>query len=141
MKYAFLRRIDFLLQIRKKEKVFSNRCNKPKCKKKELVPLICDTCKLNFCLTHRHPADHDCQGPKKPSNRAADAAAARASSTSTGQSKISEFFSGPFRQADRQQAEGGRSVGRQLVGGNRQGLSAAAAAAINRQSGRGSTPG
>lgn len=128
-------------QIRKKEKVFSNRCNKPKCKKKELVPLVCDTCKLNFCLTHRHSADHDCQGPKKPSNRAADAAAARASASSTGQSKISEFFSGPFRQPDRQQAEGGRSVGRQQVGGNRQGLSAAAAAAINRQSGRGSTPG
>ena len=73
MKYAFSSKFDFLLQIRKKEKVFSNRCNKPKCKKKELVPLICDTCKLNFCLTHRHPADHDCQGPKKPSNRAADA--------------------------------------------------------------------
>merc|ERR1712098_913280 len=87
---------------RSKEKVFSNRCNKTKCKKKELVPLICDTCKLNFCLTHRHPADHDCQGPKKPSNRAAEAAAARSrvSTTATGQSKISEFFSGPFRQAD-----------------------------------------
>ena len=34
-------------------------------------------------MTHRHPADHDCQGPKKPSNRAADAAVARASATST----------------------------------------------------------
>merc|ERR1712107_726566 len=50
-------------QVRRKEKVFSNRCNKPKCKKKELVPCICDICKLNFCLTHRHPADHDCKGP------------------------------------------------------------------------------
>merc|ERR1712211_92195 len=33
-------------QVRRKEKVFSNRCNKPKCKKKELVPCICDICKL-----------------------------------------------------------------------------------------------
>jgi len=130
-------------QIRSKEKVFSNRCNKTKCKKKELVPLICDTCKLNFCLTHRHPADHDCQGPKKPSNRAAEAAAARSrvSTANTGQSKISEFFSGPFRQADRQSSEGARSVSRQQVGGSRPQLSAAAAAAINRQTGRGSTPG
>ena len=70
--------------------------------KKELMPLICDVCKLNFCLTHRHPSDHDCQGP--PDNRGWEAAAAsasattQASSSSSGQSKISEFFSGPFRQ-------------------------------------------
>jgi len=136
-------------KVRSKEKVFSNRCNKSKCKKKELVPLICDTCKLNFCLTHRHPADHDCQGPKI-SDRAGAAAAARvtAGSAAAGQSKISQFFSGPFRQA----ATAGSSntsgparqaaTSRQTAGsrGSNQ-LSAAAAAAINRQQGRGTTPG
>merc|ERR1712107_971975 len=121
-------------QVKSKEKVFSNKCNKSKCKKKELVPLVCDTCKLNFCLTHRHPADHDCRGPQT-SSRAAAAAAARASSTSSsqsgsgGQSRITNFFSGPFRQAAASTAAGSRQ------------LSSAAAAAINRQEGRGTTPG
>jgi hypothetical protein len=115
-------------QSKKKEKVFTNKCNKPKCKKKELVPCICDSCHLNFCLTHRHTADHDCKGPQKssqPASRAAAAAAARAtsSSSSSGQSKIGNFFSGPFRTEQPRQP------------------SAAAAAAMNRQSGRGFTPG
>ena len=104
--------------------------------KKELMPLICDVCKLNFCLTHRHPSDHDCQGP--PDNRGWEAAAASAratsqtSSSSSGQSKISEFFSGPFRQPQAASSGGGQSRGQ---------LSASAAAALNRQQGRGVTPG
>lgn len=118
-------------QNKKKEKVFTNKCNKPKCKKKELIPCICDRCHLNFCLTHRHTADHDCQGPQRnsqPSNKAAAAAASRAASSSStssssGQSKITNFFSGPFRTDHPRQP------------------SAAAAAAINRQAGRGTTPG
>merc|ERR1711887_81785 len=90
-------------QSKKKEKVFTNKCNKPKCKKKELVPCICDSCHLNFCLTHRHKLDHDCKGPQpnsRPASKAAAAASARAStsnsSSSSGQTKISNFFSGPF---------------------------------------------
>jgi len=117
---------------KKKEKVFTNRCNKPKCKKKELVPCICDSCKLNFCLTHRHTADHDCKGPQKssqPSNKAAAAAAARASSSNSNSSgqcqKITNFFSGPFRTDHPRQQQ----------------PSPAASAALNRQSGRGTTPG
>jgi len=102
-------------------------------KKKELVPCICNTCRLNFCLTHRHPADHDCKGPNNsslPRNKAAEAATARVVSNagssapnSAGQSKITNFFSGPFRTDHPRQP------------------SAAAAAAINRQAGRGVTPG
>merc|ERR1711913_42407 len=87
-------------------------------------------CHLNFCLTHRHKLDHDCKGPQpnsRPASKAAAAASARAStsnsSSSSGQTKISNFFSGPFRTEHPRQP------------------SAAAAAAINRQSGRGSTPG
>lgn len=120
-------------QSKKKEKVFTNKCNKPKCKKKELVPCICNTCRLNFCLTHRHPADHDCKGPNNSSllrNKAAEAATARVVSSagssapnSAGQSKITNFFSGPFRTDHPRQP------------------SRAAAAAINRQAGRGVTPG
>lgn len=123
-------------QVRAKDKVFSNRCNKTKCKKKELVPCICHTCKLNFCLTHRHPADHDCKGPQT-SSRSAAAAAARASQSSSsgsGQSKISNFFSGPFRQPQQATTAAASSSSRGQ-------LSSAAAAAINRQAGRGTTPG
>lgn len=46
----------------KKRKVFANKCSKKGCKQKELMPLICDSCRLNFCLKHRHSLDHDCKG-------------------------------------------------------------------------------
>ena len=67
--------------------------------------MICDTCKLNFCLTHRHPNDHECKGPsaarEAAASRAGAAAAARAaannSSAASTQSKITNFFSGPLR--------------------------------------------
>jgi len=111
-------------QTSTKQKVFTNRCNKPKCKKKELVPVVCDSCRLNFCLTHRHPTDHDCK-PENARKTAANAATSRISSTS-GQTKISNFFSGPFKTGN--------------TGGGRE-LTPAAAAALNRQSGRGTTPG
>jgi len=94
-------------QRKEKEKIFANKCNKPKCKKKELVPCICNTCRLNFCLTHRHPVDHNCKGPNNnslPRNKAAEALMARVESNVgssapnlAGQFKITNFLSGPFR--------------------------------------------
>jgi len=122
-------------EVRSKEKVFSNKCNKAKCKKKELVPCVCATCRLNFCLTHRHPSDHDCKGPQITS-RVAAAATARAEQ-STGQSKITNFFSGPFRP----QPSAASSASRPSQSQPRPPMSSAAAAALNRQTGRGATPG
>ncbi|RDD37415.1 AN1-type zinc finger protein 1 [Trichoplax sp. H2] len=43
----------------------SNRCSLKGCKMIELVPVVCPSCKKNFCLKHRHEQDHNCQ----PSNR------------------------------------------------------------------------
>ena len=138
-------------QLRSKQAVFSNRCRKAKCKKKELVPLVCETCRLNFCLTHRHPADHDCQGPQT-SSRAAAAATARAGQTAGGgggggagggQTKLKNFFSGPFRppQTTSTSASTSTSAASQPSQPRPVQTSAAAAAALNRQAGRGSTPG
>jgi len=47
----------------KKRKIYTNRCSKKGCKVKELIPVNCDSCHLNHCLTHRHPQDHSCGGP------------------------------------------------------------------------------
>lgn len=47
------------------KKIFTNRCSFKNCKKKELIPVTCSTCNLNFCLRHRHSVDHDCTGPLK----------------------------------------------------------------------------
>lgn len=47
---------------KKKRKAYSNKCTVPKCKQKELVPLLCEKCRLNHCLRHRHPTDHNCKG-------------------------------------------------------------------------------
>lgn len=46
-----------------KTKIYTNRCTYKNCKKKELIPVSCTECKQNFCLRHRHTADHDCRGP------------------------------------------------------------------------------
>ncbi|PVD20872.1 hypothetical protein C0Q70_19035 [Pomacea canaliculata] len=40
-------------------------CNLPGCPKRELVPVLCEHCHLNFCLSHRHQQDHICSQIKK----------------------------------------------------------------------------
>jgi len=37
------------------------RCSFARCKGTEVVPMICDKCKLNFCVPHRLPQDHECE--------------------------------------------------------------------------------
>jgi len=126
---AVSQHIEAGCSTKSKEKVFSNKCHKTKCKKKELVPLVCQACRLNFCLTHRHPADHECKGAQAKNAAALSAAEARsgkpaAERTVAAQKRITNFFSG----------------GRPSEGGRPQ-PSPAAVAALNRQAGRGSTPG
>jgi len=47
---------------KERRKVYTNRCSKKGCKRKELVPIKCEKCRLNYCLKHRHEQDHSCQG-------------------------------------------------------------------------------
>ncbi|XP_068140878.1 AN1-type zinc finger protein 2A [Drosophila tropicalis] len=47
------------------KKIYTNRCNAKGCKRKELIPVKCSQCHLNFCLRHRHTSDHDCQSQAK----------------------------------------------------------------------------
>jgi len=47
------------------------RCSVRKCKQTEFIKVECDQCKQNFCLKHRHPTDHQCQGKPSPSQSAA----------------------------------------------------------------------
>jgi len=53
--------------LTQQEKVFKNRCEMAGCKKRELMPLNCESCKKNHCLQHRHPTDHKCTGPSATS--------------------------------------------------------------------------
>ncbi|VDL59757.1 unnamed protein product [Hymenolepis diminuta] len=61
-----------------KGKIFNKTCSVPGCKRKELVPIRCNRCQLNYCLSHRNEMDHNCQG-RSMSRRlnAAGAAAVR----------------------------------------------------------------
>ncbi|KAL5279683.1 ZFAND2B family protein [Megaselia abdita] len=60
------------------KKIYTNRCTYKSCKKKELIPVQCGTCKMNFCLRHRHTTDHECKGPVQAKrNVVAQAAEAR----------------------------------------------------------------
>lgn len=46
---------------RTQKKVFTHRCSKEGCRKKEMLQLACAQCHGNFCIQHRHPLDHNCQ--------------------------------------------------------------------------------
>uniref|UniRef100_A0A0K0E2J7 AN1-type domain-containing protein n=1 Tax=Strongyloides stercoralis TaxID=6248 RepID=A0A0K0E2J7_STRER len=52
----------------KKKKIFTNSCNVEKCRKKELIPIECSRCGLNYCISHRFPKDHDCEKMNTISN-------------------------------------------------------------------------
>lgn len=45
-------------------KVNANRCSLQGCKIKEMIPVVCKECKKNYCLRHRFPDDHKCEGKK-----------------------------------------------------------------------------
>lgn len=50
-------------------KIYTNSCSFGKCKKRELVPFSCSSCKLNYCLKHRHADVHDCKARSQSSQR------------------------------------------------------------------------
>lgn len=49
--------------------IYTNSCSFGKCKKRELVPFNCSTCKNNFCLKHRHFDVHQCKGRPQDNKR------------------------------------------------------------------------
>ncbi|XP_042636966.1 AN1-type zinc finger protein 2A [Orycteropus afer afer] len=55
---------------RSREKIFTYRCSKEGCKRKEMLQVACDECHGSFCLRHRHPLDHGCQRGGHPPSRA-----------------------------------------------------------------------
>eukprot|EP00731_Ephydatia_muelleri_P030758 Em0022g272a len=49
----------------KAKKAYINECSHPGCKRKELVEVICSTCRKKFCLKHRLETDHNCIVPNR----------------------------------------------------------------------------
>jgi hypothetical protein len=39
---------------------YKHACSHTGCKKRELVPFVCKTCKKNYCVSHRLDKDHTC---------------------------------------------------------------------------------
>nr|CAG4636395.1 EOG090X0APF [Eubosmina coregoni]SVE69970.1 EOG090X0APF [Eubosmina coregoni] len=108
---------------KQKRKVFGNRCTMKGCKQKEVVPIVCDQCKMNFCLKHRHTIDHGCKGPAAPVDKAREAALARASASSSSSGSNSakaNFFSKHFNPptTNRPSASQTRSYAAASVQGN-----------------------
>ena len=48
--------------LRKRQKVYSNKCCFTTCKQREAIQVKCNECLKTFCLKHRFPDDHRCQG-------------------------------------------------------------------------------
>ncbi|XP_034640566.1 AN1-type zinc finger protein 2A isoform X3 [Trachemys scripta elegans] len=53
-----------------KQRIFTNKCLKEGCKRKEMMKLVCNQCCGNFCIKHRHPLDHDCKGAGRSISKA-----------------------------------------------------------------------
>ena len=51
-------------------KVFTNACSAKGCKKKEMMRVECTSCRQSFCIGHRFPDDHQCQGPRSSVSQA-----------------------------------------------------------------------
>ncbi|XP_013383762.1 AN1-type zinc finger protein 1-like [Lingula anatina] len=49
-------------------------CTVQDCTNRELTPVVCPHCHLNFCLSHRHQVDHDCPELRPPSPKMAKTA-------------------------------------------------------------------
>ncbi len=43
-----------------------NYCSFRNCTRNEVVLMLCDRCKQSFCVSHRHPAQHDCSARTPP---------------------------------------------------------------------------
>ncbi|XP_054429372.1 AN1-type zinc finger protein 2A isoform X1 [Pteronotus mesoamericanus] len=72
------------LRAGREEKIFTYRCSKEGCKKKEMLPVACDQCRGNFCIKHRHPLDHSCVCGSSPVSVAGRSAARASESKPSG---------------------------------------------------------
>jgi len=43
------------------ERTKSNQCTFGRCKNSEVIPILCNLCTKNFCVSHRLPQDHICE--------------------------------------------------------------------------------
>ncbi|CAF1078289.1 unnamed protein product [Rotaria magnacalcarata] len=48
--------------MKKRRKIYSNKCSFNSCKQREAIQVNCNKCLKTFCLKHRFPDDHKCGG-------------------------------------------------------------------------------
>ncbi|KAG9470262.1 hypothetical protein GDO78_018414, partial [Eleutherodactylus coqui] len=99
--------IDRNCSSKRKQKIFTNRCCKPGCRRKELMKVECDQCHSNFCLSHRHPLDHDCKWKGHALSKPGFAALMRSQKTSE-QNRLA--IESPLKQQEVKQSECCRAV-------------------------------
>lgn len=81
-----------------RRKVFTNKCSAKNCRVKEVVRVVCSECKLNFCLKHRHPTDHQCEGAAGAARRRTlEAAMTRQAKLNAGGASLSNLSPKPTK--------------------------------------------
>ncbi|KAF9331266.1 zinc finger, AN1-type domain [Podila minutissima] len=48
--------------------IYTNSCNAKGCKNRSAIPIICQKCRLNYCLKHRLEGDHSCSSNSNSGN-------------------------------------------------------------------------
>ncbi|KAG0256509.1 zinc finger, AN1-type domain [Mortierella polycephala] len=48
--------------------IYTNSCNVKGCKNRSAIPIVCQNCKLNYCLKHRLESDHTCASRRTTGN-------------------------------------------------------------------------
>ncbi|KAF9580093.1 zinc finger, AN1-type domain [Lunasporangiospora selenospora] len=51
--------------------IYTNSCNFKPCKNRSAIPVICQKCRLNYCLKHRLEGDHACPSLQKKNGQSA----------------------------------------------------------------------
>ena len=46
--------------------IYTNSCNVKGCKNRSAIPIVCQKCRLNYCLKHRLESDHACATRQQP---------------------------------------------------------------------------
>lgn len=77
-------------RLARPKKIYKNRCSMTNCKEKELIELVCDVCRMNYCLKHRHTSDHNCS--RKYANDSSSSSARQTSASSTAAAAAMQRF-------------------------------------------------
>ncbi|CAF4427943.1 unnamed protein product [Rotaria sp. Silwood2] len=97
--------------LKKRAKVYTNKCSVSSCKQREAIQVKCEKCLKTFCLRHRFPDDHKCQRLENQHNEDASIALAmKLSSNQKTQEENDYLLAKALQESEREEAQRRRTT-------------------------------